>query len=149
MENKDIGGSFYQGNNPGFSGQNPFTSKNVEIQSLNKTLSEISSNLRILEDRYYNLRKKIQLTDQALLDTQRSFFKEKRILGDDLIQTKMVVQELSEQIDLMRLEIVDAVKQKDFKVLEKYLDLWDPMQFVTRKEVDDLIEENERDEQDE
>lgn len=142
MVSEGFGDSFY--NKEGASsGGAPmsFPSHNPEFQALNKTLSEISSGLRILEDRYYNLRKKVQITDQSLLETQRSFFKEKRLMNDELMELKTRVQELSEQLEVMHLDIGDAVKQKDFRVLEKYLDFWDPMLFVTRREAEELIDE--------
>lgn len=137
-------------NNPyaGFkasTGQTDFSAlkapKSQKDDSTAKLLAEVSSGLRILEDRYYNLRKKAQLIEQSLLDAQRSFAREKRVLAEELIDTRMKVQELLEEIELMKSEIKDAVKQSDLKVLEKYLDMWEPIQFVTRKEVDEILEE--------
>ena len=37
----------------------------------------------------------------------------------------------------MKQEINEAAKIKDFVVLERYLDMWEPMKFITRKEVDE------------
>lgn len=115
--------------------------RHEEAKTLTRLLADVAAELRILEDRYTNLRKKNQLTDQALLETQRNFSKEKRLLNDDLTEAKMKLQELVEDIALMKSEFKDVVKQKDFKVIEKYLDMWEPLQFVTRKEVDELINE--------
>ena len=111
-----------------------------ELTGISKSLSEIASSLRILEDKYYNLRKKSQLTDQNLLDAQRTFAKEKRLLTDELTESKLKIQDLLEQFDNMKTELKSAVRQKDYKVLEKYLDMWEPMEFVTRKEVEMVIE---------
>jgi len=115
--------------------------RHEEAKTLTRLLADVAAELRILEDRYTNLRKKNQLTDQALLETQRTFSKEKRVLNDELTEAKMKLQDLTEDISLMKSEFKDVVKQKDFKVIEKYLDMWEPLQFVTRKEVNDLIEE--------
>lgn len=141
MDSKGYGDSFYnQGSISASSSGTSFPTHNPEFQALHKTMSEISSGLRILEDRYYNLRKKVQLTDQSLLETQRNFFKEKRLMDDELMELKTRVQNLSEQLEVMRMDIGDAVKQKDFRVLEKYLDFWDPMIFITRKEAGEIID---------
>lgn len=115
-------------------------SKNQTAESRRKLLSEIASGMRILEDRYYNLRKKAQLTDQALIETQRKFSKEKRLLADELVETRMKLHDLIEDIKLMKGELQQAAKQNDIKVIQKYLDMWEPMQFVTRKEVEDILE---------
>jgi len=134
---------YFQGNSQQ---QTPVQGKqlNPGLDSVQKTLSEISSGLRILEDRYYNLRKKTQLTDQTLLDAQKSFSKERRLLYDQIMETKMKLQNVLENIELMKQELKDAVKQNDLKVIEKYLDMWDPMQFVTREEVERLLDSEEQ-----
>ncbi|PIN81147.1 hypothetical protein COV13_02125 [Candidatus Woesearchaeota archaeon CG10_big_fil_rev_8_21_14_0_10_32_9] len=115
--------------------------RHEEAKTLTRLLADVAAELRILEDRYTNLRKKNQLTDQALLETQRTFSKEKRVLNEELAEAKMKLQDLTEDVTLMKSEFKDVVKQKDFKVIEKYLDMWEPLQFVTRKEVDELIDE--------
>lgn len=115
--------------------------RNPELEAVHRTLADISSGIRILEDRYYNLRKKTQITDQALLEAQKSFSDEKRILYDQIMEAKMKLQDMVESIEIMRQELKDAVRQKDFKVLEKYLDMWEPLQFVTRDEVERLFEQ--------
>lgn len=115
--------------------------RSPELEAVHRTLSDISSGIRILEDRYYNLRKKTQLTDQALLEAQKSFSEERRILYDQIMEAKMKLQDVVESIEIMRQELRDAVRQKDLKVIEKYLDMWEPLQFVTREEVEKLIEQ--------
>ncbi|MCF7872113.1 hypothetical protein K9L97_03700 [Candidatus Woesearchaeota archaeon] len=142
MVSQDFGSSFYSHNGASQSSSTPFSSKNSELNSISKTLSDISSSLRIIEDKYYNLRKKVQITDQTILDTQRTFYKEKHLINDDLVELKTKVADLNEQIGLMRMEIAQAVKQRDFKVLEKYLDMWNPMSFVTRKELNTWLDED-------
>jgi len=142
MVNQPINDPFYQefkGHAPRASG--PARKGPPAPDKLSKLIGEVSSNLRILEDRYSNLRKKTQLTDQTLLETQRQFFKEKRILSEEVVEIKMKLSELAEEISVMNAELKSAVKHKDFKVLEKYLDMWDPMHFVTRKEAEEIIED--------
>jgi hypothetical protein len=109
---------------------------------VNKSLSELASSIRILEDRYMNLRKKSQLTDQNFMELQKEYFKEKKHLNQDLLETKIKLQELIDEIKIMRGELKDTVKLKDIKVLSTYLDLWEPMQFVTRKQVEQLLKQD-------
>lgn len=142
-------GNFYdafQGDRPNVSELKAPKRRNPELESVQNILSDISSGLRILEDRYSNLRKKTQLTDQTLLDAQRNFEKEKQLLQDELMDVKMKLQDLTDDLKIMQGELQEAVKQKDFKVIEKYLDMWEPLQFVTRKEVEELLEDNIEDE---
>lgn len=120
--------------------KSPKNTKGKDVAELYKLLSEISTGMRILEDRYNNLRKKVQLTDQALIEAERNFSKEKRLLEEELVETKMKLQEFIDDMKIMKGELQSAVKQNDIQILEKYLDMWEPMEFVTRKEVDELLE---------
>lgn len=104
-----------------------------------KSISDLASSIRILEDRYLNLRKKSQITDQHLIELQKEYFKEKKHLNQELIETKIKLQNITEELKIMQGELKDVVKQKDLKVLNTYLDFWEPIQFVTRKEVEQLI----------
>lgn len=106
-----------------------------------KVLTDVATNLKILEDRYINLRKKTQLTDQILIDSQREFSKEKRILNEEIMDIKTSIQEIREELETMRKELSETVKLKDYQVLDKYLDLWEPVRFMTRKEAEEIIKE--------
>jgi hypothetical protein len=116
------------------------TRKTPEMDAIMKNLSEIASNIRILEDKYANLRKKIQLTDQTFLEMQKNLFKEKKLLTEELTESKMKLQELNDDLATMKSELKDTVKINDLKVLDRYLDLWEPLQYVTRKEVEDALD---------
>ena len=111
-----------------------------QIDEVTKSMSELASSVRILEDRYMNLRKKSQLTDQSLIELQKEYYKEKKHLNQELIETKLKLQELTDELKIIHGELKDTVKQKDLKVLNKYLDLWEPMQFATRKEVEQILQ---------
>ena len=115
----------------------PFKSK--ESQELVNVLGKVSSNLKILEDRYSNLRRKTQLTDQVLIETQRGFAKEKRLINEDLLEVKRKIQDMSDDLDEMKKELSEAVSMDDFIVLKKYVEYWELLRFVTRKEVEDYF----------
>lgn len=117
----------------------PIIKKTPEMEAIISNLSEVASNLRILEDKYTGLRKKLQLTDQTLLDMQKNLFKEKKLLTEEITESKLKLQDLTDDLLNMKSELKDTVKHNDLKVLDRYLDFWEPLQFATRKEVEDLI----------
>lgn len=113
----------------------------AQTDDVSNKISQIASSIRILEDRYTNLRKKSQLTDQNLIDLQKEYYKEKKHMSEELLDSKIKLQELIDDLKIINGELKDTVKQKDLQVLNKYLDLWEPMQFVTRKEVERALNE--------
>lgn len=107
----------------------------------NKLLMEVAGTLKVLEDKFVNLRKKAQLTDQALIDTQQRLSKEKKLLYEELKDTKVELREILEELKLVKSELSGVVKAKDLDVLEKYLSFWNPSDFITRDEAQRLIDE--------
>ncbi|MGV8162779.1 MAG: hypothetical protein ACP5N2_05615 [Candidatus Nanoarchaeia archaeon] len=140
-----------QGNNSAFSQSSlgsaqqsmptPTPRKNPEMDAVIGNLAEVASSLRVLEDKYSNLRKKIQLTDQTILDLQKILFKEKKLLTEEITESKLKLQELLDDLLTIKSELKDTVKHNDLKVLDRYLDLWEPLKFVTRKEVESALNE--------
>lgn len=106
---------------------------NINLK-LTESVSNLEARLKILEDRYANLRKKTQLTDQNMIDSEKELWDELRSTNDDLIELKKKVNELLHKISQMNEELEGAAKKYDLKVIEKYLDLWQPMNFLTREE---------------
>jgi hypothetical protein len=113
---------------PGEGGQSEYT----QIANI---ISDLDRRLRILEERYSNLRKKIQLTDSNLIDSERSFSKELRTFNDELLELKRSTSDFGDKMMLFSGEMDNTAKKTDLKVLEKYLAMWDPKMFVTRKDL--------------
>jgi hypothetical protein len=136
VENKSVYGNFGQQQPP----ISPVMKKTPEMEAIIGTMSEVASNLRVLEDKYTGLRKKLQLTDQTLLEMQKNLFKEKKLLTEEITESKLKIQELIDDLLNMKNELKDTVKQNDIKVLDRYLDFWEPLQYATRKEVEMLLD---------
>jgi predicted RNase H-like nuclease (RuvC/YqgF family) len=102
-------------------------------------ISVLSTKLKILEERYSTLRKKIQNTDQNILQAEKEEFNEFKLINDDLVNIKKNMKNLSEKISLLEEEVNNFADKRDFTVLQKYVEYWQPMDFVTRKEVNDFL----------
>lgn len=110
------------------------------FEKVSKKTTTIGSILRVLEERYTNLRRKMQMTDQNLLEFEKDMRSEIKALGNDLLELKRSVSEINENLIMMSSELKNSVKQYDFKVIEKYVDMWQPMNFVTREELKHYVE---------
>lgn len=118
--------------------QNPNGGQN-EYTQIAGMISDLDRRLRILEERYGNLRKKIQLTDQNLIDSEKSTNKELRNFSADILDLKRNVADFDEKIVLFSGEMDNAAQRTDLKVIEKYLAMWSPDMFVTRKELREYL----------
>ncbi|MFH1770990.1 MAG: hypothetical protein ABH828_05560 [archaeon] len=120
--------------------KSPKTNKDSSpFEILSNNLTSMGSILRVLEERYSNIRKKTQMTDQNLLEFEKSMKADLRSLNQDLLDIKRSVSEINQNLSLMSSELAKAVKQSEFRVLEKYVDMWQPMSFVTKDEFNKLF----------
>lgn len=107
---------------------------------IRRSVNDVERRLRVLEERYANLRKKTQITDQNMLDYESHLSKELKMLTGTVNGLKFQVQEIAEKLALFNTEFEQVAKKRDLQVLEKYLDLWQPMNFVTRSELKDAVQ---------
>jgi len=112
---------------------------------LSKNVTEVGSRLRILEEQYSNLRNRAQLTDHNLLEFEKDINKEVKALDEDVLDLKKMMQDILEKLSIVSSELANSVKEYDFRVIDKYVDLWNPGQFVTkdklRQEIEDVLRE--------
>lgn len=109
--------------------------KNMNFSILSTQINNTGRRLKLLEERYQNLRKKSQLTENNMLEVSKRFNTEIKNLTTEMGDIKRELSDLKEKLRTMVGELVDTAKKNDLTLLSKYLDLWEPMQFVTEKDV--------------
>jgi len=117
-----------------------------DIGIISQELSSLSRRSRILEERFTNLRRKIQVTDQNMLNNNKRITTEINIINDELREIKLEFEELKNKMKLMISEIRGAARREDVDIIKKYMEFWQPLNFVTHEEIEgivkDIIEKN-------
>ncbi|MEK6964232.1 MAG: hypothetical protein AABX70_07440 [Nanoarchaeota archaeon] len=104
-----------------------------------QAVTALGSRLRILEERYTNLRHKTQVTDQNMIELEKGLKEDVKRMLAGLDDMKRELDEVSRRSLQLAEEMRNTVKQSDFKVLQKYLEFWEPLQFVTREEAQEWL----------
>ncbi|MAG47112.1 hypothetical protein CL617_00780 [archaeon] len=97
--------------------------------------------LRILESRYSLMRDRMLVINQNMIDQYKKINMEMKLVNDDVKDMKNDLNELKEMNKHIISELQTFARKENFKVLEKYINLWNPLNFVTEDEVVKLIEE--------
>ena len=112
-----------------------------DFKAFTEDIGNLGRRLRILEESITNIRGALQVTEQNMLGKNKVFATERRTLTSDMGDIKTEISEIKEKI----LEVVDELKgtakRDEVKVLEKYINFWNPVNFVTHNEVDALVKE--------
>ena len=108
---------------------------------ITKQMDDLMRRIRLLEERYSGLRKKTQVTEQNMLKDTRDLTSEIKILNENVTDLKRSFSEINDKLIKMQEEMNTAVKKADFNVIAKYLEFWEPMNFLTRKEAERIIDD--------
>lgn len=108
---------------------------------LNDNISEVSRTLRMLEERYVSIRRKMQVSDQYIIDDTNKIFTKLKLIVKDIEDIKLDIVEIKEKLEIFSNEIGEMANKQDLKVIQKYIELWQPMTFLTEKQALSMIKD--------
>jgi|SRR3989344_4999372 len=117
----------------------------MQITEDYNAMIDVASRLRILESRYNLMRERVLLMNQNMIDSYKKLAQETKSVDTELKEIKKSMFSLEESMKDLIKELKYFARKEDIKVLEKYINLWNPMNFVTEEEVLGLIEKKEGD----
>ena len=109
---------------------------------MNDVLSEVrtlTTRVRSVEERISNLRRSLQMTEQNVLELNKKVNSEFSVINSDVLDIKRNITQIKNQSELIVKELMLTAKKEDVTVLNKYLDLWKPVDFVTQNEVRKIV----------
>ncbi|MFC1754326.1 hypothetical protein ACFL96_13200 [Thermoproteota archaeon] len=112
---------------------------NVNLAEYVGELNNIARRLRVIEERYIGVRKKTQVTDQNMLNSNKKVMTEIKASQSQLDDFRKELDDMKEKFKIMINEIKECAKRQDVNVLSKYINIWEPIRFVTRNEMSKLI----------
>ena len=104
-------------------------------------LTALATRLKLADERYANLSKRNQITESSLLAFEKDMKAELRAIGKQTVELRKHVSEMNAKIDSILGELGTVVQKHELLTAERYLDLWQPMQFLTREEAKRLIQD--------
>jgi DNA gyrase/topoisomerase IV subunit A len=97
--------------------------------------------LRLIESRYGMLRDRMIIVNQNMIEEYKKLNQEIRILDSEIKDMKKDVVIIKDALNAISREMRNFSKIEDFKVLEKYINFWNPLKFVTEEDVFRIIKE--------
>jgi chromosome segregation ATPase len=112
-----------------------------DFGSFSDDISNLGRRLRMLEESFTNLRRALQVTEQNMLSKHKVFSTETRTIISDISDLKKEIADIKEKMLEIVKEIQSAAKRDEVRVLERYINLWNPVKFVTQNEVEQIVKE--------
>ena len=110
-------------------------------QNPNNVLSDINNKIRTLESKGNVLSEHLLTINQNTIEEYKRINKQIELLNEDIRGLKEELFNLKQTIKAFLGEVDFFAKKNDIKVLEKYINLWNPLEFVREEDVEKIIEE--------
>ncbi|HLF55015.1 MAG TPA: hypothetical protein VI612_04815 [Candidatus Nanoarchaeia archaeon] len=112
-----------------------------EMAPSSEQLNTIMARVRVSEERYGELRKKLLLVEQNMLGNHKKAMSEIKSLQAEINEVKRTMLAVEDRIITVIKEIRLTARKEDVDVLKRYLELWDPVKFITSEQVEKIIDE--------
>ena len=117
------------------------TPREQKLDPSTEQLNTLAARLRMNEERDGEMRKKIIMLEQNMLSNHKRAMSEIKLLQAEMIDLKRTIQAVEDKIIMIIKELRMTSRKEDIDVLRKYVELWDPVRFVTREQVEKVVEE--------
>ncbi len=130
-----------KGNAPkgGLFGQKPVIPE--EKTDTSSEFNALGRKIRLLEDRYSNLHKKTTLNEQNMISYNKRSNNELKSINSEMLDLRRLIDNVDSKLLLIIKELKLCAKREEVELLKKYVNLWEPIQFVTRREVEMVVED--------
>ena len=112
-----------------------------DVSGITSDVNALSRRLRLLEEGFTNLRRFFQVTEENIIAKNKHFSAEVKTINSDVMEIRKEIAELRDKLLLVIRELQTVARKEEVKVLEKYINLWNPIKFVTQNEVEQIINE--------
>ena len=112
-----------------------------DISGITTDMSSLSRRLKLLEEGFTNLRRFFQVTEENIISKNKHYSAEIKTISSDILEIRKEMQEIKDKLMLVIRELQTTARKEEVKVLEKYINLWNPIKFVTQNEIDQIINE--------
>jgi len=109
-------------------------------QTAQDIIFEIVTRVRDVEGKYNLLRDRALIINQNMVEQYQKTHGEFKAINEDIKNIKEDIFQIKETLKHVISELDHFSRKEDLRVLEKYINLWNPMKFVTEEDVRRIIE---------
>ena len=93
-----------------------------------------------LESKVNNLLREVDLIKNDFIKKSNNLREEIKTSNDDLMDLKKEQERLLQKMDIIIKELKNTAGKEEVMFLQKYLDLWSPMHFVTQQDLERAVD---------
>ncbi|MEK6837972.1 MAG: hypothetical protein AABX69_04945 [Nanoarchaeota archaeon] len=109
--------------------------------SFNRSIADVERRLRALEERYSTIERRSQVTEENMLSSNRKIRTDIKMINGEVSEIKGQLADLTEKTKSVIRELQGFARLEDVDVIRKYLNLIEPLGFVTQNEVGRIVKQ--------
>ena len=109
-----------------------------------QVLIELTNRIRVIESKNSLLSERMLVMNQNMIEEYKKMIRDVKSLEGEIGDMKNDLNNLKNIIKHLTEEAKNFARKDSLKILEKYINLWNPLTFVTTTEVKKLVEEEVR-----
>lgn len=120
-----------------------FSHRSPEMEHLKLRLrdqtSDFSNRLKLIENRISVLRNHLNIIDTSLIEKHKATISELRTVEGNVRNLRADVDEIKNLAERLIKRLEDFASKEEVKVLERYVELWQPLKYVTHSEIEAIV----------
>ena len=110
-----------------------------QATDMQEELRAINRRLKLMEERVAAQDRKSELIEANMLSKDKKQDIEIKNLDGEFLTVKKDIEKTKEKMFLIIKELQLSAKVEDLEVIRRYLEMWRPITFVTRREVERIV----------
>lgn len=113
----------------------------MDLKNVNDQISNLTRRLKLIEERFISLKSKSTMLEESEMDEKKIVEKEVKDLGTQIKDIKLSVSQIKDDVLLIIKELQTLAKKDKVDMLEKYIEIWSPINYVSQNEVSKMVKD--------
>jgi hypothetical protein len=113
----------------------------AEVSGLSEQINGLAARIRVSEERMNELRKKLLFIEQNMLTNHKKVVSDLKLSNAEIDELRHKQTEVEDRIITIIKELRLTARKTDIDVMKRYIELWDPVKFVTADYAEKIMRE--------
>jgi len=104
-------------------------------KEIKEQIADLSGRIKVLEERIDTMRTHLELLDNTLVERHKTIVAEINDLKDSIRSIRADLEEVKDFNERLAKRMEALASKEELKVLERYVDAWQPLNYITRNEL--------------
>ncbi len=120
-------------------GSKPAPGPGPEVTGLTEQMNAFAARIRVSEERFNELRKKLLFIEQNMLANHKKALGDLKLANGEIDELRHKIVDIEDRIITVIKELRLTARKNDIDVLRRYIELWDPVKFVTAEHAEKIM----------